>query len=115
MINNIDNIVAVGEVGTDYFYVKDKALRERQREIFKSFIDISNDYKVPLQMHVRDSEKKAFNLLENYEDIPYCIFHCFSGSMKTARRIMEKDNYYMSFAILQDIKTLLRTFLLIIS
>lgn len=98
LINNIDNIVAVGEVGTDYFYVKDKALRERQREIFKSFIDISNDYKVPLQMHVRDSEKKAFNLLEDYEDIPYCIFHCFSGSMKTARRIMEKDNYYMSFS-----------------
>ena len=88
LINNIDNIVAVGEVGTDYFYVKDKALRERQREIFKSFIDISNDYKVPLQMHVRDSEKKAFNLLEDYEDIPYCIFHFFSGSMKTSRRIM---------------------------
>lgn len=98
LIDNLDNIVAIGEVGTDYFYVKDKTLRERQKEIFKSFIEIANDYKVTLQMHVRDSEKKAFNLLEDYDNIPYCIFHCFSGSIKTARRIMEKDNYYMSFS-----------------
>ena len=98
ILNNLDNIVAIGEVGTDYFYVKDKALRERQKKIFKSFINIANDYKVPLLMHVRDSERKAFNLLEDYDNIPYCIFHCFSGSMKTARRIIEKDNYYMGFS-----------------
>ncbi|MDO5849259.1 MAG: TatD family hydrolase [Methanobrevibacter sp.] len=98
LIENRDKFVAIGEVGTDYFYVKEKPIRERQREIFKSFMDIANDYKIPLQMHVRDSERKAFNLLEDYEDIPYCIFHCYGGSMKTARRIMEKGNYYMSFS-----------------
>lgn len=98
LIKNIKNIVAVGEVGTDYFYTKEKPLRQRQKEIFKSFIDIANDYKVPLQMHVRDSEKKAFNLLEDYDNIPYCIFHCYSGSKKLAGKIMDKDNYYMSFS-----------------
>ncbi len=98
LIDNINNIVAIGEVGTDYFYVKEKAQRERQKEIFKSFIDIANDYKVTLQMHVRDSEKKAYNILENYDNIPYCIFHCYSGSKKLAGKIIEKDNYYMSFS-----------------
>ncbi len=98
LIENIDNILAIGEVGMDYFYVKDKKLRQRQKEIFTSFIDIANDYKVPLLMHVRDCEKKAFNILEDYDNIPYVIFHCFSGSLKTAKRIMDKGNYYMSFS-----------------
>ena len=98
LIENINNIVAIGEVGMDYFYVKDKALREKQKEIFLSFIEIANEYKVPLLMHVRDCEKKALNIVLEYDDIPYVIFHCFSGSSKTARRIMEKDNYFMSFS-----------------
>ena len=58
LIDNIDDIVAIGEVGMDFFYVKDKSLRARQKEIFTSFIEIANDYKVPLLMHVRDCEKK---------------------------------------------------------
>mgnify|MGYP000154697819 FL=1 len=82
----------------DFFYVKDKSLRARQKEIFTSFIEIANDYKVPLLMHVRDCEKKALNIINEYEDLPYVVFHCFSGSLKTAKRIMEHDNYYMSFS-----------------
>ncbi|WP_407380424.1 TatD family hydrolase [Methanobrevibacter sp.] len=98
LIENLDNIVAIGEVGMDYFYVKDKSLREKQREIFLSFIEIANDYKVPLLMHVRDCEKKALNMVLEYDDIPYVVFHCYSGSLKTAKRIMDKDNYFMSFS-----------------
>jgi TatD DNase family protein len=98
IIENKDSIVAIGEVGMDFFYVKDKALRERQREIFLSFIEIANEHKIPLLMHVRDCEKKALNMVLEYDDIPYVVFHCFSGSQKTARRIMEKDNYFMSFS-----------------
>ena len=98
LIDNISNIVAIGEVGMDYFYVKDKALREKQKEIFLSFIEIANEYEVPLLMHVRDCEKKALNIVLEYDNIPYVIFHCFSGSAKTAKRITEKDNYFMSFS-----------------
>ena len=98
LIENLDNIVAIGEVGMDYFYVKDKALREKQKEIFLSFIEIANEYKKPLLMHVRDCEKKALNIVEEYDNIPYVVFHCYSGSLKTAKRIMNHDNYFMSFS-----------------
>ena len=98
LIENLDNIVAVGEVGMDYFYVTDKALCERQQEIFTSFLELANEYKVPIVMHVRDCEKKAVNIIEPYEDIPYFVFHCYGGSLKTAKRIMNKDNCYMSFS-----------------
>ena len=48
LIDNLSDIVAVGEVGMDYYYVTDKALRERQQEIFTSFLNLANEYKVPL-------------------------------------------------------------------
>ena len=98
LIDNLDNIVAVGEVGMDYYYVTDKALRERQREIFTSFLEIANEYEVPIVMHVRDCEKKAVNIIHDYSDIPYFIFHCYGGSFKTAKRIMDMGNAYMSFS-----------------
>ena len=96
--NNLDSILAVGEVGMDYYYVTDKALRERQQEIFKSFLELANEYKVPIVMHVRDCEKKAVNIIEDYDDIPYFVFHCYGGSLKTAKRIMNRGDSYMSFS-----------------
>lgn len=98
IINHLDDIVAIGEVGMDYFYVTDKTLRERQREIFTSFLKLANEYQKPIVMHVRDCEKKAVNIIEEYEDIPYFVFHCYGGSLKTAKRIMNMDNAYMSFS-----------------
>lgn len=94
----IDDIVAIGEVGMDYFYVSDKDLRERQEEIFRGFLDLANEYKVPIVMHVRDCEKKAVNIIEDYENIPYFVFHCYGGSLKTAKRIMNRGDSYMSFS-----------------
>ena len=94
----LNDIVAIGEVGMDYYYVTDKDLRERQEEIFKSFLELANEYKVPIVMHVRDCEKKAVNIIEDYNNIPYFVFHCFGGSLKTAKRIMNRDDSYMSFS-----------------
>ena len=96
--NNLDSILAVGEFGMDYYYVTDKALRERQQEIFKSFLELANEYRVPIVMHVRDCEKKAVNIIEDYDDIPYFVFHCYGGSLKTAKRIMNRGDSYMSFS-----------------
>ena len=75
-----------------------KALRERQQEIFKGFLELANEYKVPIVMHVRDCEKKAVNIIPEYEDIPYFVFHCYGGSLKTAKKIMNMDNSVMSFS-----------------
>lgn len=94
----LDEIVAVGEVGMDYFYVTDKALRERQQEIFTGFLKLADEYKKPIVMHVRDCEKKTVNIVADYENIPYFVFHCYGGSLKTAKRIMNMGNAYMSFS-----------------
>ena len=98
LIDNINNCVAIGEVGMDYYFVRDKASRQKQRENFISFVEIADEYKKPLLLHVRDCDKKGLNIVNEYDNIPYVVFHCFSGSLKTAKRIMEHDNYFMSFS-----------------
>ncbi len=98
IIKHIDDMVAIGEVGMDYFYVTDKSLRERQQKIFTGFLKLADEYEKPIVMHVRDCEKKAVNIIEEYENIPYFVFHCYGGSLKTAKRIMNLDNTYMSFS-----------------
>jgi TatD DNase family protein len=98
IIKNKENICAIGEVGMDFFFVKDKSIRQKQREIFLKFVEIANEHKIPLLIHARDADKKALNIVLEYEDIPEIIFHCYSGSLKTAKRIMEHDNYHMSFS-----------------
>lgn len=94
---HINDILAIGEVGMDYFYVKDKQERARQGEIFTKFVELANEYEVPLLIHARDCEKKALNIVKEYNDIPSVIFHCYSGSLKTAKKLIE-EGYYTSFS-----------------
>lgn len=98
MIENLDEFVAIGEVGMDFFYVKDKTLRARQKEIFLNFVEIANEYEKPLLIHGRDCERKIFNMIKEYSDIPKVIFHCYSGSLKTIKRILDREDYYISFS-----------------
>lgn len=95
--DHINDILAIGEVGMDYFYVKNKKERVKQGEIFTKFVELANDYKIPLLIHARDCEKKAYNIVKEYDNIPSVIFHCYSGSLKTARKLIDED-YYISFS-----------------
>ncbi|MDR2830309.1 MAG: TatD family hydrolase [Methanobrevibacter sp.] len=98
---HIDEIVAIGEVGMDFFYVKDKLQRNRQLDIFKKFCDFANEHQNPILIHCRDAEKKAFNIVNQFKDIPKVIFHCYSGSLKTAKKI-EDMGYFMSASTMID-------------
>jgi TatD DNase family protein len=100
ILDHLDDIVAIGEVGMDYFYVKDKDERKKQNEVFKKFAEIANTHKIPILIHARDCERKAYNIVKEYKDIPKVVFHCYSGSLKTVKRILEDNpqKYYFSIS-----------------
>jgi TatD DNase family protein len=98
---HIDEIVAIGEVGIDFFYVKDKIQRNRQMEIFEKFCNLANEHEKAILIHCRDGEKKAFNIVNQFDEISNVIFHCYSGSLKTAKKIMD-NGYYMSVSTMID-------------
>ena len=50
-------VVAVGEVGLDYYRTPELEKQEQQRGVFKEFLDLAIQYDKPVVIHTRDSAK----------------------------------------------------------
>ena len=59
-----DKVVALGEIGLDYHWVKDKDQQEKQKEYFVRQIEIANKYKKPICVHDREAFEDCFNVKE---------------------------------------------------
>lgn len=94
--DNIEKAVGVGESGLDFHHTRDLEGRRRQEKIFRLFIELAIEYELPLIIHARDSERKAFKIIKEHP-IENVIFHCYSGSLDTAKNIIE-EGYYLSFS-----------------
>lgn len=94
---NIDEAVAIGESGLDFHEVTDLEGRRRQIKVFSEFIDMAVEYEMPLILHVRDAENRAFEMVKKHSSIPDVVFHCYGGDLETAKKIIE-EGYYLSFS-----------------
>ncbi|MGF7118954.1 TatD family hydrolase [Methanobacterium oryzae] len=94
---NIHKAVALGETGLDFFHIEETEKRNRQIKVFKSFIDLANEYEMPLVIHARDAELKSFEIVKKYSKDIDVIFHCYGGNLETMNKIIE-ESYYISFS-----------------
>ncbi len=85
--DNITNpkIVAVGEIGLDYYWVKDN--KEEQISLFKKQLEIATKYNKAIVVHSRDSIKDTYDILKNYK-LKGSI-HCFSSSLEMAKEFIK--------------------------
>jgi TatD DNase family protein len=84
---------AVGEVGLDYWAVKEELQREVQRQIFKSFIDLSLELKLPLNVHSRSAGRHAIALLLE-QGARKVQLHAFDGKAATALQAAEAGFFF---------------------
>ncbi len=84
-----DQIVAIGEVGLDYHWVKDSSARKGQEPLFQMFIDLAAELNLPIVIHSRKAELEATQILEREFD-GAVLMHCFDGSPEVAKRV--RDN-----------------------
>lgn len=82
-------VVAVGEIGLDYFY--DFSPRERQIEVFRQQIELANKLDLPVIIHDRDAHEDTLNILKELR--PKGVVHCFSGSVEMAKEIIKLGLY----------------------
>jgi len=85
--NNISNlkIVAIGEIGLDYYWVKDN--KEKQKEIFEYQVKLASKYKKPIVVHSRESIQDVYDILKKY-NLKGSI-HCFSSSLEMANEFIK--------------------------
>ena len=84
-----EKVVAVGEIGLDYYWVKDN--RDLQIEIFEKQILLARELDLPIIVHDRDAHGDTLEILKKYK--PKGVVHCFSGSVETAREVLDLGMY----------------------
>ncbi|MBL6448323.1 TatD family hydrolase [Fulvivirga sp. 29W222] len=89
------DFVAIGEIGTDLYW--DKTYWEEQKEAFKIQVEWAKEYKLPLVIHCRESIDETIELLEAVKNDELTgVFHCFSGDLEQARKIIDLG-FYLGF------------------
>lgn len=77
-------VVALGEMGLDYYYTKDEESKQIQRQVFKRQIDLAMELGLPIEVHTRDAEADTKKILEPYRGKLKGLLHCFTGSKDMA-------------------------------
>jgi TatD DNase family protein len=80
-------IACVGEIGLDYYWEKDPAMREKQREMFVRQIETAVRLNKPICIHSRDAIQDTFDLLKEHPC--RALMHSFSGSVEMGREFVK--------------------------
>jgi len=85
-------IYAIGEIGIDLYW--DKTTLPRQVEAFKIQIGWAKKLGLPIVIHCRDSFNEVYEvLLEEQGERLRGIFHCFTGTVEQAQKIIALGFY----------------------
>lgn len=84
---NRKRIVAVGEIGLDYYY--DNSDRKIQREVFEKQLSIACDFNLPVEIHTREAEEDTAFFLKQFRGKIRGLLHCFTGSYSLARQALD--------------------------
>ena len=74
---NSNSIIAIGEIGLDYHWVKEDKWRKRQKELFIRMLNLASELKKPVVVHCRDGFDDAIDILNSYE--LKILMHLFSS------------------------------------
>ena len=90
-------VIAIGEIGLDYYWDKDEENHNLQKEVFRKQIKMALDRGLPISVHDREAHGDTFDILSEmiHGEIPV-IMHCFSGSPEFAERCI-KQGWYLAF------------------
>jgi len=93
---NKTKIVAIGEVGLDYYWTKEDAKKQRQKEVLSKIIKLANKINKPLIVHSRNAELDTVDIMKSAK-VPV-IMHCFCGNLEATEKA-NKYGYYFSIPV----------------
>lgn len=88
-------IVAIGEIGLDYYWNKENA--DLQRTVFKDQITLANQLNLPIVIHTREAVMDTLAILKEKEVVKKGVFHCCPLNRELVKEAL-KLGFYISFA-----------------
>jgi len=80
-------IVAIGECGLDYYRCTPESV-EKQKEAFIEQIELANEFKKPLMLHIRSAYSDAFTILKKHAKVKGDV-HFFAGTWQEAKNFLD--------------------------
>ena len=80
-------VVAIGEIGLDYYWEKDSDARLLQQKIFIEQLDLARQLNLPVCIHEREAHGDALKILKTEAKGLRGVMHCYSGSLEMAREL----------------------------
>ena len=71
-------VIAIGEIGLDYYWDKDEDVREEQKRYFIEQIKIANDLDLPISIHCRDAIDDCLQILKENPVTRGGIMNCYA-------------------------------------
>ena len=93
--NKSKKLVAIGEIGLDYYWNKEN--KELQKQAFIKQIELANKLDLPIVIHSRDASVDTIDILKTNPVKKNGIFHCCQLNQEMIRQAIELG-YYISFA-----------------
>ncbi len=97
LLANLNNprVVAVGEIGLDYYY--NHSDHESQKQAFRKQMQLAQQFNLPVEIHTRDAEDDTIDILQEFKGDVKGIIHCFTGTQKLATAALD-CGYNISFS-----------------
>ena len=95
LIKENSKIVAVGEIGLDYYWEKEN--KEMQKLAFIEQIKIANKYDLPIVIHTREAVMDTLEILKENPVNKKGIFHCCPLNRELVKEALKLE-FYISFA-----------------
>lgn len=86
-----EKVVALGEIGIDLYWVKDKL--DKQVMYFKKQIELAIKHELPIIVHSRNSSSEIYEVLKEYKGRVTGVMHCFSDDMSWANQFLNLGFY----------------------
>ena len=88
-------VIAVGEIGLDYYWDKEEEVQKAQRYWFAQQMRLARESQLPVIIHSRDAAEDTMRVMKEVhaEEIPGVI-HCYSYSPEMAKEFI-KMGYYI--------------------
>lgn len=85
----LPKVVAIGEIGLDYYWEKDGDKRQLQRELFIRQLDLARQLHLPVCVHNREAHGDTMEILRKEGKGIVGVMHCFSGSLEIAQELVK--------------------------
>ncbi|MBN1328427.1 MAG: TatD family hydrolase [Candidatus Heimdallarchaeota archaeon] len=94
LIEQTKDDLVIGEIGLDYYFIKEKEKQEKQLPVFISFLEMANKHKRPIMLHLTRAEKEIYEILTTIKMKRNVCCHWFSGSEKILKKLSDLGCYF---------------------